>query len=260
VYYFFKLKNHFLMKKLFVVIGATLVLLSCSKEAEITPQQSLSATSASAYRKAAKADNQEFQTLIRKWTEWAYGRPLSEAPFNDPNGSWQGIAQPYSNGIFMLAGAAVPDLIERTVTIRLSQYQYIFVPLVVVSAFGNECIPFSMPHGGQKPEAFFQSILKSGFNGPKELSLVWDGASLLSTKQKDTRANSGVWSVTTPPFLAEFYPCAEGTLGLAYSDGYWAKIPLTLGTHTLTVGGNFESGKLKWDFSNIVEYTIYVIP
>jgi hypothetical protein len=235
-----------------------LLIASCQKS-EVMPEQSANRTSNDVSNKAARQASTEVQTLIRKWTEWAYGRPLSEAPFNDPDGSWQDISQPYSNGVFMLAGGSVPDLIERTVTISLSKYQYIFVPLVVISVFSNECIPGSMPHGGQKPEAFFQSLVKSGFNGPKDLSLVWDSASLLSTKQKDARVNSGVWSFTTPSFLAEFYPCAEGTLGMAYSDGYWAKIPLTLGTHTLSVGGNFDSGKLKFDFSNNVEYTIHVV-
>jgi hypothetical protein len=236
-----------------------MLLIAACQKSEIAPESSSLPTSGTASSKAARQGSEEVQTLIRKWTEWAYGRPLSEAPFNDPDGSWQNIDQPYSNGIFMLAGGSVPDLIERTVTISLSKYQYIFVPLVVVSVFSNECIPGSMPHGGQKPEAFFQSLIKSGFNGPKALSLIWDGASLLSTKQKDARANSGVWNFTTPTFLVEFYPCAEGSLGMAYSDGYWAKIPLTPGTHTLSVGGNFNSGKLKWNFSNIVNYTIHVV-
>jgi hypothetical protein len=252
------------MKKFSVIIAAAFFYLSCQKEEASKQVQSLNQNNAGSFYASstaitskAKKDNEELQTLIRAWTEWAY-RDISVAPFLDTDGSLQNLAQPYSSGTFMLAGGVSPDPVSRTVTISLSQYQYIFVPLVSVSIFYNECDPSFGPKGGQNPKAFFQSLIKEAFNGPRDLDLLWDGTSLLSTKQKDARANSGVWSfIAGADFVG--HPCAAGTLSTAFSDGYWAKIPLALGTHTLMVGGDLHSGKLKFEFSNIVNYTIHVI-
>ena len=245
------------MKKLFVVIGVTFVLLSCNKEAEIKPQLSTSSTSANAYRKAAKTDDQELQTLIRAWAEWVYSRHISVAPFLDPTGDLQLLDQPYSSNVFMLAGGFSPELVERTVTISLSQYQYVFVPLVVITGLYDTCEPTVDPNN---PKAFFQGQFKEAFNGPRELTLEWDGASLLSTKQKDARANSGVWTFhVDPSYYENATSCSETSISTAYADGYWAKIPLTLGTHTLKVGGNFDLRRFKFEFSNMVEYTIHVV-
>jgi hypothetical protein len=245
------------MKKLLAAIAIPLLLSSCQKDVETTPPASVSLkTSGTEVNKAKKNHNADWQTLIRQWNEWAYGRDASIAPFNDPDGSLQYLAQPYAEGVFMLAGGSSEELVKRTVTIDLSQYQYVFVPLVVLTVSLNPCNPDFGPKNGQPVEAFFTSQFKSAFNGPKELTLQWDGTSLLSTKQKDARANSGVWTFNLHP---TFSGCA--TTSAVYAEGYWAKIPLSLGTHTLTVGGNLHLKK-KYDveFSNIVEYTIVVVP
>lgn len=244
------MKTHNLLYILIMV-----VIPSCQKS-EVVPKQNSLLNTTTPTSKAARVNNQELQTLIRKWTEWVYSRDISVAPFNDPTGDLQQIAQPYTSEVFMLAGSSSSEPVDRVVTISLSDYQYVFVPLVVISVFYNQCDPSFGPKGGQNPEAFFQSLVKEGLNGPKALTLMWDGASLLPTKQKEVRANSGVWNFA----VASSYinSCAAYPLSSAYSDGYWAKIPLTPGTHTLTVGGNFDSGKLKFSFSNIVNYTIHV--
>jgi hypothetical protein len=231
-----------------------LMIASCQKS-EVVPQQSSLPTSGIAPDKAARRGSEEVQTLIRKWAEWVYGRSFSVAPYNDPDGSLQYAAQPYASGIFMLAGGSSPEPVNRTVTISLSQYQYVFVGLVTITGLDGLCDPTFGPHGGQSHEAFFQSFIKEAFNGPKDLSLLWDGASLLSTKQKDARANSGAWSFYAHP---DYTGCTEG-LTTAYADGYWAKIPLTPGTHTLTVGGNLDFRRFKDEFSSIVNYTIHVV-
>lgn len=248
------------MKKLFVVIGVTFVLLSCNKEAEIKPQLSTSSTSANAYRKAAKTDEQELQTLIRIWTEWALSGPFAEAPFNDPDGSWQDDNQPYGSGVFMLANAFSPELVERTVTISLSQYQYIFVNLVGTTAYYSPCETTFLPHGKQSQESYFQSQIKETANGPRELILTWNGVSLLSNKEKDVRANSGVWSFD---LHSDYTGCTEEGLDIVYSDGFWAKIPIPQipGEYELVIGGDLSSNRKndKFTFSNIIEYTIHVV-
>ncbi|QMU30573.1 hypothetical protein [Adhaeribacter radiodurans] len=245
------------MKKLFVVIGAAFILLSCDKEAVVEPKQSLVSTSADI--RTAKVNKQEIQTLIRSWAEWVYGRNSSVAPFLDPNGSLQDLNQPFTSGVFMLGGGSSPEPVTRTVTISLSQYQFVFVPLVVLTGFFNQCIPGSYPNN---PEAYFQSQFKEGLNGPKDLTLLWDDVSLLSTKQKDARTNSGLFNFhVDPSYFFESNQCLEDfkSLSVVYADGYWAKIPLTLGTHTLTVGGNFDLRRFKYEFSNMVNYTIHVV-
>lgn len=231
-----------------------LLIASCQKS-EVVPEQSENPVSSDVSNKAVRKASEELQTLIRSWAEWVYGRPFSVAPFTDPNGSLQYLDQPFPDGIFMLAGGFSPEPVNRTVTISLSEYQYVFVPLVVITVLDASCDPSFGPKGGQNPEAFFQSLIKEAFNGPKDLSLLWDGTSLLSTKQKDRRANSGVWSFYAHP---DYTGCEEG-ITTAYADGYWAKIPLTLGTHTLTVGGNLDLRRFKEEFSNLVNYTIHVV-
>jgi len=248
------------MKKVFVVIVVVFIHLSCNKEFELKQEQSTKlSTSGAAQLKAAKQDNEELQTLVRAWAEWVYGRDFSVAPFNDPDGSLQYLDQPYSSGIFMLGGGSSEEPVNRTVTISLSKYQYVFVPLVVITITNDHCDPSFEPHGGQKPLAFYQSYIKEAFNGPKDLTLLWDGASLLSTKQKDARVNSGVWDFSVAPSYKN--GCADApALSTAYADGFWAKIPLTLGTHTLVVGGNLTFRREKFEFANIVNYTINVVP
>jgi hypothetical protein len=112
-------------------------------------------------------------------------------------------------------------------------------------------------HWQQLHKSFFQSIIKESANGPRELILTWDGVSLLSKKEKDVRANSGVWSFN---LHSDYTGCIEG-LDTVYSDGFWAKIPLTLGLHTLIIGGDLSSSRKnqKFTFSNIVKYTIEVV-
>ncbi len=180
------------------------------------------------------------------------------APFLDPDGSLQYLDQPYASGVFLLGGGFSSQTVNRTVTISLIEYQYVFVPLVVITGFYDQCDPSFDPNN---PKAYFQGQFKEAFNGHKDLTLLWDGASLLSTKQKDARANSGVFKFYADVSYSQgpITPCSETAISTAYADGYWAKIPLTLGTHTLTVGGNFDLRRFKFEFSNMIHYTLIVI-
>ncbi|QHT67375.1 hypothetical protein GXP67_12380 [Rhodocytophaga rosea] len=239
------------MKTTYLLCILTMLLITSCQKSEVAPEQS----SLSTLAKAARRGNDEIQTLIRAWNEWVFTRPFSVAPFNDPTGEFQYLDQPYSSGIFMLGPGASPDPIYRTVTISLSQYQYVFTPLVGRTAYAGPCDPTSGPKGGQTFEAYFQIALKESLNGPSGLILSWDGVSLLSKNPNELRANSGVWSFTVHPD----YSGCETPSTTVYADGYWAKMPLTLGTHTLIVGGAIDAKKEKFTFSSIVTYTIHVI-
>lgn len=247
------------MKKVFVVIAMIFFQLGCNKQSALKQEQPTKlSTSSTASFKVAKQEYEQFQTLIRSWVQWVFGRDYSLAPFNDPDGSLQYLDQPYASGVFMLGGGSSEEAVTRTVTISLSSYQYIFVPLVNVTFLNDHCDPSFEPHGGQSAESFYQSLIKTAFNGPKDLTLLWDGASLLSTKQKDARVNSGAWDISV---ASSYKNCADGSpLSTAYADGFWAKIPLTLGTHHLIVGGNVVFRRYKSEFTNIVNYTINVVP
>ncbi len=204
------------MKKLLGAIAIPLFLSSCQKNVETTQPANLSLKASSTYvNKEVKELNADWQTLVRKWNEWAFGRDISVAPFLDPDGSLQNLSQPYSQGVFMLAGGSSEDLVKRTVTINLNQYQYVFVPLVVLTVLLNECNPDFGPKGGQTLEAFFRSQFKSAFNGPQELTLKLDGTSILPTKEKDARANSGVWTFAFHPSISG---CA--TTSAVHSEGF----------------------------------------
>jgi hypothetical protein len=244
------------MKKIILYASALLFFASCQKEMA-TNQDPQTVSNASVADRNARKANTELQTYIQAWMRWILARPAAVAPFTDPDGSLQSLDQPYSSGVFMLAGGSGPDPVNRTVTISLSQYQTLFVPLVNIFAFSDVCDPSFAPKGGQNPEAFFKSLLTEAFNGPKELTLLWDNTSILSTKQKDLRANSGVFSFTVDPSWNN--GCIAPT-STHYTDGYWALIPLTLGEHQLVIGGNFNLRRMKWEFSNLVYYTINVIP
>ena len=250
------------MKKLIAIIGAAFTLLSCDKDAVVEPQQSLVLTSVTADSKVAKATNQELQTLIRQLNEWIFTRDIAVAPFFDINGSLQYLDQPNESGVFMLAPGDSPLPVNRTVTISLSQYQYVFIPLVGITFIYSPCDPNSGRQGNQTLESLFISSIKEPLNGPAELTLKLDGVSILPKKQKDLRANSGAWSFAVHPSWT--IPCDEATT--TYSDGYWAKVkvPLTIGPHTLLVGGGIEGAKLdieekgKSSFSSMVNYTLIV--
>ena len=262
------------MKKLLVVIGAAFTLLSCDKEAVVEPQQSLVIaknavvksqqslvnTSVNADSKAAKASNQEFQTLIRKWNEWIFKIDIEVSPFFDTIGNLQYLAQPYASGVFMLAPGVSPDPVVRIVTISLRQYQYVFIPLVGTVFIYSPCDPNSGRQGNQTLESLFIRTIKEPLNGPAKLTLLLDGVSILPKNQNDLRANSGAWSFDVHPSWT--IPCAKATT--TYADGYWAKVPLTIGTHTLLVGGEIEGAKLdieqkgKSSFSSMVSYTLFV--
>jgi hypothetical protein len=246
------------MKKLLFAASLVFFLQSCQKEIATKQETESTTVMADASPSTARKTSSEFQTYIRKWIEWIFTRDISLAPYNDPDGSLQYLGQPYSSGVFMLAGGSSPDPVDRTVEISLSQYQYIFVPLVNFFAFYDICDPNFAPNGGQNPAAFFNSLITKTLNGPRELTLLWDGNSLLSTKQKDERGSSGVWEFKIDPSWNN--GCTDAVTSTFYADGYWAKIPLTLGTHTLVVGGNLNYRHPKAEFANLVNYTINVVP
>jgi hypothetical protein len=243
------------MKKLIVVIIAAFVYASCTKE-EVELQQKPSpalSTASTNSNTAARGLRKEFPTLIRKWTEWVYGRNANISPVNDKNGKLQNLAQPYSCGIFMLAGSSSQDRVNRKVTIRLSHYQYVFVPLVSINAFYDNCSGDFKPGEHESAEHFFQEQLKPFLKGSHDLILTWDGPSLLPKNKEDLRYNSGVFEFHVDP---SFNGCPQGTTATTstnYTDGYWAKVKLTRGHHTLTIGGKLGP------FSNTVIYTIHII-
>ncbi|WP_018616748.1 hypothetical protein [Segetibacter koreensis] len=249
------------MKKLFVVVVAAFIYSNCTKDEAVLQQKQSPALSTfnTGHRVAARDAREEFATLIIDWTKWVYGRNANISPINDKNGNLQYLAQPYSSGIFMLAGSSSQDRVNRTVTIRLSEYQYVFVPLITVAAWYDDCDPSFGPQPGQTPEDFFHGIMKKYFQGPNDLTLTFDGVSLLPKPQEDLRHNSGIFEFHVDPSnnIIEKKPC-NTPLSTTYTDGYWAKVqlPPTPGDHILTIGGALTAV----GFTNSVEYTIHVKP
>jgi hypothetical protein len=247
-----------MMKKLIFIASVALFFASCQKEMS-TKQDAVASSNKNSLVRSTneRKTSPALQSLTQDWMKWVFSRPVSVSPFSDNDGSLQSLGQPYQSGVFMLAGGSGPDLISRTVTISLSQYQSVFVPLVNIYNYFDDCDRSFAPKNGQNPLAYNQSLINEAFNGPRELTLLWDGVSLLSTKQKDQRANSGIFDFTIDPSWHD--GCFAPTTTF-YVDGYWALIPLTIGTHQLIVGGDFNLRKLKWEFSNLVYYTINVVP
>lgn len=245
------------MKKLIVSVVAFCLLLSCQKDISSTaPLDTATASNASVFKNAS----QQLQPLIAQWTEWIYGNPVSTSPIYDPSGAWQDLNQPNGSGVFLLAGGGTGDPYNRTITISKSRYQSMLVPLVTLAAWYDLCHPGFEPRKNQSPENFFKKLMNDVFNGNKnELTLTLDGKSLLSTNQTGERANSGVIQFGIDPSWDG--GCSSPTT--FYTDGFWYLldlITLAIGEHELVIGGNGTIKEFDFAFSNIVHYTINVVP
>jgi hypothetical protein len=193
------------------------------------------------------------QELIRDWTEWVFTRDVSLAPWDDATGAKQYAAQPYTSGIMMLAGGGSPTLENRALTISLAQYQHVFIPLVNGMIYWNDCYPGNPVNN--VPTGALNAIITESLNGPRTVILKWDGVSLLPEKLKDLRENSGFW---VAPVHSSWDGGCVATSITFYADGFWAKVPLSLGVHTLEVAGDADYRRFKAPFSNHVIYTITV--
>src|SRR5258706_2058437 len=244
------------MKKNLITINSILLLSllvfsGCQKETSDT-LASNQVTAASKLESSTVALS-ETQVLIRKWTEWIFTRDASLAPWDDATGDKQYAAQPYANGTMLLGGGSSPDLVKREITININQYQNVFLPLVDVSNIFNNCF-YEHPSNGNVPNGIISGIITEALNGKRTLTLNWDGNSLLPGKLKDLRNNSGYWEFL--PNSSWYGECTSPTT--YYADGFWAKVPLTLGVHTLEVAGDLDLRRFKSPFSDHVIYTINV--
>lgn len=234
-----------------ILLLSLLIFSGCQKESSDTLVSNR--VTAASTLESSKAALSETQILIRKWTEWIFTRDASLAPWDDATGAKQYAAQPYASGTMLLAGGSSPDLVNREITINLNQYQNIFLPLVDVSNAWNDCF-YAHPSNGNVPNGVLSGVITEALNGKRTLILNWDGNSLLPDKFGDLRNNSGYWEL--PVNSSWFGECAGPTT--FYVDGFWAKISLTLGVHTLEVSGDADFRRFKSPFSNHVIYTINV--
>ncbi len=204
--------------------------------------------------RSSKVALTETQILIRKWVEWVFTRDVSLLPWDDATGEKQYAGQPYAEGTMMLAGGGSPDLARREITIDIDQYQYVFIPIVNVMNRVNDCYQ-DHPTNGNVPAGSLRSPITEALNGKRTLILNWDGNSLLPNKLKDLRENSGFWEFSINSSWDDGCAASSNTF---YADGFWTKIPLTVGVHQLEVGGDLNFNKFKFEFSNHVIYTINV--
>jgi hypothetical protein len=205
--------------------------------------------------KSAKVVLTETQLLARKYIEWQFTRDRDSAPWFDPTGALQTLAQPYSSGVMMLGTGFIEDNPNRTVTINSSQYQYVFVPLIVANSWWSACYPGG-PTNGTVPNGQLSNGLTEAFNGKNPLVLKLDGVSILPDNNALLRANTNYW--TFPIDSSWDRGCTLTPNPTFYADGYWAKVPLTKGTHTLEIGGSVFIEKYKFGFTTQVNYTLIV--
>ena len=222
----------------------------CQKEC-VKPTPSTGPTTI--HRPTSRTTLTETETLIRAWTEWVFTRDINLLPWEDATGAKQYAGQPYTSGTMMLAGGGSPDLVNRALTININQYQQVFIPLVNSFSYWNDCY-YAHP-SGNVPTGIVSGLVTQSLNGQRALTLKWDGVSLLPAKLKDLRANSDTGVATMHPSWIE--GCTAGPTTF-YDDGFWAKLPLALGVHTLEVAGDSEFKIFKSPFSNHVIYTITV--
>lgn len=197
----------------------------------------------------------ETQELIRKSNEWFLTRDFSEFPFDDATGAKQYAAQPYSSGTMMLASGAGPGTVYRNVSISYSQYQKVFIPLVAGTYWWNDCYPGD-PGNGNTPYGLMIAEWVAAFNQHNtQLTLKWDGASILPAKLSSLRGSSGFWSF---PIHSSWDGGCIASSTTFYGDGYWATVPLSPGVHELEVFGSSYFPRYKEEFSSHVIYTITV--
>ena len=240
-----------------------LMLWSCSKK-ETLDTLKQTETTAQAFKKsvavsqlAARPTATETQSLIRKYNEWFLGRDISLYPFDDETGAKQYAAQPFSSGTMFLATGAGPGLQTRNVTIQYSQYQNIFLGLLGLTSWVNDCPPTSFLPNNKYPFGWFNSSTSGAFNPHNSaLTLMWNGNSILPQKVADLQGNSGTWSFLLHPS----WPGSCENPSLLYADGLHALLPLSLGTHHLEVSGSAYYPIYKFTFSYHVIYNINVVP
>ena len=245
------------MKKPFIFFGSILLLsmvfFSCNKETATTGSDPDPIVSTS-QRSMSKVVPTGTQLLVRKWTEWVFTRDINLAPYDDATGAKQYLGQPYTSGTMMLAGGNSPDLVSRAITINIGQYQSVFIPLINYFNYWNDCYPGNPVNN--VPTGALSSVITEALNGQRTLTLKWDGVSLLPEKLKDLRANSDFWEA---PVHSSWDGGCVATSTTFYTDGFWAKVPLTLGVHTLEIAGDSDLRRFKSPFSNHVIYTITVV-
>ena len=231
-----------------ILLFSLLMFSSCQKE---TVNSRIDANLPTTVSNAAALS--ETQVLIRKWIEWVATRDYDLHPWDDATGAKQYAAQPYANGTMLLAGGGSPVLENREITISLSQYQQIFIPVVNIFNYWSDCFP---GHPEENvPNGAISHYITEALNGKRTLILNWDGNSLLPDKLKDLRENSGFWEVPVHPSWTGGCISSHTTF---YADGFWATIPLTPGVHQLEVAGDLYFHTDKSAFSNHVIYTINV--
>ncbi len=230
-----------------------LLLQGCQKQ-QVNPEATATSTKQAIKLPASRVALSQTQVFIRKWTEWVLARDYSEAPWDDATGAKQYAGQPYATGTMMLAGGSSPDLVTRDITISLSQYQQVFFPLVNFLSYWNDCYP-GHPDNGNVPPGAVSSFITEALNGKRTIVLNWDGQSLITDKLKDFRSNSEYWQFSIHPSWDNGCIATATTL---YVDGFWAKVPLSLGTHTLEIAGDADIRRIKTPFSNHVIYHITV--
>lgn len=247
----------------YVLIFLLLVFLGCSKkEASETPKET--ENTIQAFKKsvadaqfAARPTPPETQALIQKYAEWAFSRDYSLNPFNDETGAKQYAAQPFTNGTMFLAAGMAPEIQTRNITISYSQYQKVFFIIVGFINWSNDCPPNSLLPNDKFPFGIFNSNSVAGLNMQNtSISLNWNGNSILPIQIADLRFNSGLFNLNVHPT----WPGGCSNPSLAFSDGFFTTVPLTLGTHRLELAGSSYRPVFKSVFSNHIVYNITVVP
>lgn len=255
------------MKKALTIVFMAFIYLSCQKQ--IAPEQRAAdpfnkmAGAAASLSKQQQSeviipDAAEMQMLIRLWTVWNFAKPFAQWPSFDTDGHLQDLGQCNSCGVYMIDGGNLQQpYYTRNITIDIAKYQYLFIPLIALSGWYDDCDRSFGPKNGQNPEAFYNSEFSQAINGKRDFTLEWDGQSILPPKQNQYRANSGMFQAQIDP---SYHTGCIASITNWYTDGYWVKLPITVGQHTLVLGGDLYWRK-KMDIKafDLVTYNITVI-
>jgi hypothetical protein len=190
------------------------------------------------------------QILARQWTMWVFGRDPALSP-TEPDETLMQLDQPNASGTMMIMPGSSPDYFEKSLTLNYNQYQSVFVPIAAGFNWNNSCYDIT-PNGNIQNGLI---NVKEFANGKENIIVKLDGVLITPSKLKNLRVDAGYWIDNIHPDWDGGCIASETKF---HADGYFIKVPLTRGNHTLYVKGGFVSHRYKFDFLNEFTYHFQV--
>ena len=185
-----------------------------------------------------------------RWWQWVFSLPTSSNPMLGETGAAAANGQPFPHVFFLASVITASGSAERRITVPSG------------TAFFTSLLSVEWDNVGVGPPGYtiqqLYALAAAQVANPKELHASIDGQPLSNLTAY--RGISPPFSYTLPATdnLLQFLGFdVWGLIRPAVSDGYWLMIsPLTVGEHTINLGGTTPDGRFTLD----ITYHVTVVP